>query len=133
MLFVSEDKICGFVSFSLVQFNVSIQSQKPRLTDPVLYINGLGVDKGYQRKKIGSKLLQIVLRTAVTINVLTPIKGVRLTAYRDSTDFYEAFEFQYLTQSPTSNFNLKEFPMFMTIEFVNESGIEPYYNVFDIN
>lgn len=133
LLYVSDDKILGFVSFSLVQFNVSIQNKKSQLTDPVLYINGLGVDKEFQKRKIGSLLLSIVLRTASTINVLAPIKGVRLTAYRDSTDFYDAFEFSYLRQSPDRDFNSKEFPMFMDIDFINTSGFDPYYNIFDLS
>ncbi|MFV8211902.1 GNAT family N-acetyltransferase [Streptococcus pluranimalium] len=132
LLYVEGERILGFVSFSIVQFKVTIQNKNSIMQDPVIYINGLGVDLSRQRNKIGSKLLEIVFKTALTINVLAPIKGVRLTAYREATDFYDSFEFDYLGRKPEEDFNSKEFPMYMDIDFIDKLGFEPFYNIFEV-
>lgn len=102
-------------------------------TDAVLYINGLGVDRKHHREKIGSHLLQVAFSISLSIDMMAPIKGVYLVALREAMDFCDEFEFTYLSRDPMSDFNSKEFPMFLSIETIKDLGILPYLNAYELN
>lgn len=64
---------------------------------------------------------------------MAPIKGVYLVALREAMDFCDEFEFTYLSRDPMSDFNSKEFPMFLSIETIKDLGILPYLNAYELN
>lgn len=133
LLYVSENQILGFVTVSLANLKVSIQNHNEIETDAVLYINGLGVDRKHHREKIGSHLLQVAFSISLSIDMMAPIKGVYLVALREAMDFCDEFEFTYLSRDPMSDFNSKEFPMFLSIETIKDLGILPYLNAYELN
>ena len=75
----------GFVICSLIC--ISAIASPEGLRDVGLSIDYLAVDKSEQNKGIGSLLLFLALRLALTIHCILPIKGVRVFALEDAVEF----------------------------------------------
>lgn len=133
ILLTLEEQILGFVAFSISNYKISIQSMTRFETDPVLYIEALGVDKDFQRQKIGSQLLSGAMKTALSIDILAPLKGVMLSSLLDATDFYEKFDFQYLGSRPEKAIGKESFLMFTSISQIDDMGLTPYYQPYTLS
>ena len=88
---IKDEKTLGFVICSLVCISAIASSEG--MKDVGVSIDYLAVDKSEQNKGIGSILLFLALRLALTIHCILPIKGVRVFALEDAVEFYEKYGF----------------------------------------
>ncbi len=109
-LLMKDDNLVAF--FSVLNDKISINEIKnPNIFDdfksifpvgkklssyPAVKIGRLGVDKKYQGKKIGEKLINYTIKLFCTNN-RTGCGFITVDAYRQSLNFYEKMGFVYLT------------------------------------
>ena len=92
--------------------NQNLSSLPPNV--PVIKLGMLGIDKKYQNKKLGSRLLKNALLKVIQISNLTGCIGVYLLSQPNAKSFYEKLGFKVLKkQTPT--------PMFLHIKTIKEA------------
>jgi ribosomal protein S18 acetylase RimI-like enzyme len=83
---------------------------------PVIKIGMVGVDKRYQGKGLGKRLLRDAFLKILKISNLAGCKGVYLLAEKDAIAFYEKLGFIKLKEQLPA-------PMFLDIELIRKSFI----------
>lgn len=129
-----KNKVVGFVTFRLKQVNSMKVKKKteyvPQDSFCVFAIEYLGIESAYQKKRIGSKLLYLMFKTAVTTYFLVGCSGVYVEALREATEFYEKMGFTYLKENDEYNAGWKTSHMAISIDsLVNELDITPFWDL----
>lgn len=122
----SESTVLGFISCSL--FSLSLTSEKKNIGVSIDY---LGIHKEVQRRGLGSLLVVLALRLAITIDCWLPIEAVRVFALEDAVDFYEKLGFIDARYTPINNGQPVE--MYFPIKKLRESDILPFTELFSIS
>lgn len=118
----------GVIAFSLGTTSL-IQKEHPLERYPVLSLDLLAIQKDYQNNKYGSRLLASVLRIALTMNCLVPIRGIYLEALTEASEFYEHRGFEELHPfAPGMEFQ----KLFMNIASIEQLDLYPYSNIFNL-
>ena len=90
------DKVVGYATMKVFMINNDeysiLPSKYPRLV-PVLMLEQIAVDKAYQGKGIGKRLMREVIKATVLVNELAATKGLALWAHPTATDFYQKLAF----------------------------------------
>lgn len=135
-LFIDKDanRIMGFVSLRAS----SLLKQKDGgkyLGDPALEVSVLAVDQEYERRGVGSALIDFVLSEVVELHEhFLGIQYVILAADEKAIGFYKKMGFSsfadYWEGIPKDNWSLECDPMFMELDF--ESGsVQVFYDELD--
>lgn len=110
-----ENQLMGFVSLKLT--SVLHEYNGYTLGDPALEISNLAVSQAYERKGVGSSLIDFVIEQAYTINQqFAGVKYITLAADEKAVGFYEKMEFHKLRdyfEIPLQQDNKGCIPMFM--------------------
>lgn len=122
-----DKKTMGFVICSLVCISAVASSEG--LRDIGVSIDYLAVDKSEQNKGIGSLLLFLALRLALTIHYILPIKGVRVFALEDAVEFYEKYGF-FDTRPEGAINNGQAVLMFFPIQELFDTEFAPFTEIF---
>lgn len=127
-IITKDTKIMGFVICSLVCISAIASSEG--MKDIGVSIDYLAVDKSERNKGIGSLLLFLALRLALTIHCILPINGVKLYALEDAVEFYKKYGFT--DTRPDGAFdNGQAVLMLFPIQELFDIGIVPFTEVFN--
>lgn len=96
LLVDKSNNILGVIAFSLATTSLIQNGESPITKFPVLNIDLLGVDEKWKKKKVGTQLVVVALRMALSIDYLAPLNGVHLEALEDAVEFYESLGFEDL-------------------------------------
>jgi hypothetical protein len=124
---IKDEKTMGFVICSLIC--ISAIASPEGLRDVGLSIDYLAVDKSEQNKGIGSLLLFLALRLALTIHCILPIKGVRVFALEDAVEFYEKYGFLDTRPDGAVNNGIPVL-MFFPIKELFDTEFAPFTEIF---
>lgn len=124
---IKDGKTMGFVICSLVCISAIASSEGMR--DIGVSIDYLAVDKSEQNKGIGSLLLFLALRLAITIHCILPIIGVRVFALEDAVEFYEKYGFLDTRPEGAINNGQPVF-MFFPIQELFDTEFAPFTDIF---
>ena len=127
-IITKDTKTMGFVICSLVCISAIASSEGMR--DIGVSIDYLAVDKSEQNKGIGSLLLFLALRLALTIHCILPIKGVRVFALEDAVEFYEKYGFLDTRPEGAVN-NGQPVLMFFPIKELFDAEFAPFTEIFN--
>lgn len=120
----------GVIVFSLGTTSLIQKGEHPLERYPVLSVDLLAIQKKYQNQSYGSRLLASVLKMALTVSCLIPIKGIYLEALAEASEFYENRGFQELHPFiPGMKFQ----KLFMNIASVEKLGLYPYFDIFNLD
>lgn len=84
-----------------------------------------------QRQGLGSLLVVLACRLAVTVDCWLPIEAIRVFALEDAVDFYEKLGFVDARYMPINNG--KPVEMYLPIQELRESDILPFTELFSIS
>lgn len=135
ILAIYKDKIVGFITFRLKEVkSMKVQNKtKTRIEEADSYcvfaIECLGIDSEYQRQGIGSKLLLLMFRTAVTTHYLVGCSGIYVESLGGATDFYESLGFEYLKEEDAGNPCCPLYQMAISIHTLEKTNITPFYDL----
>lgn len=129
-----ENKVVGFVTFRLKEVKSMKVKNKtkyvPQDSFYVFAIEYLGIDSAYQRQGIGTKLLILMFRTAVTTYYLVGCSGIYVESLRGATDFYESLGFEYLKEDDANNPCCPFYQMAISIHTLeNGLNITPFWDL----
>ena len=123
LLLIDQKNILGYISISLANIPVSIQTRDWSKTEPILKVNALGVDKSVQRSGYGTFLMLEIFRLELKIHSLCPLKYIMLSSLRDATEFYEEIlGFTYSGLSPEEYLSAQEFIMYRRLSDLKDSS-----------
>ncbi|SYW13323.1 GNAT family N-acetyltransferase [Oenococcus oeni] len=92
---------------------------------PVISLDFLAVDKSIQKKGLGSLLLQLVFKKALSMRESgLGFMGIKTEALYDAKDFYSSRLFKYIDENPDNvqaNFCPKTCPMLARIDDIKET------------
>ena len=84
----------GYITISASSIKkASLDVKKPYEDIPVLRIGRLAVDKNYQGKKIGERLLKFGIEKAIELKERYGCVGIVVDAKEDAIDFYKNYGF----------------------------------------
>lgn len=88
------NKIIGYITINAASIKkVFINNKKPYEDIPVLRIGRLAIDKHYQNKGIGKKLLKFAFYKALKLKEDFGCVGITVDAKEDAVNFYKQFGF----------------------------------------
>lgn len=126
-IITKDKKTMGFVICSLVCISAIASSEG--IKDIGVSVDYLAVDKSEQNKGIGSLLLFLALRLALTVHCILPITGVRLFALEDAVEFYEKYGFLDTRPEGAVN-NGQPVLMFFPIKELFDAEFAPFTEIF---
>jgi len=89
-----DNSVIGYITISVSSIKrASIDSNKPYDDIPVLKIARLAIDKLYQKRGIGKKLLKFAIYKAIELKENYGCVGIIVDAKPESVSFYEYFGF----------------------------------------
>jgi len=89
-----DNKIIGYITISAASIKkVNIQANKPYEDIPVLRIARLAVDKSYQKKGIGKRLLKFTINKAIELKENYGCAGIVVDAKDEAVEFYKKYGF----------------------------------------
>ena len=88
---IHEDiRVVGYITISASSIKrISLDVKKPYDDIPVLRIGRLAVDKNYQGKKIGERLLKFGIEKAIELKEHYGCVGIVVNAKEEAIDFYQ--------------------------------------------
>ena len=97
-ILLEDDSVIGFVTLCNAQIEfkdmpLDYQNNMPRYPVPAIRIARLAIDKQYQHKGYGKKLLAFAFKKIVQVSQSTGIKVVLVDAKEESKAFYEKYGF----------------------------------------
>lgn len=116
-----DEQFIGFytiTTFSIEKSSFEVPLKSSPKSVPVLRMIMLGVDKNYEKKGYGSKLLKHCLKLVVRVSDEIGIKGLYLDAEDKKHSWYEKFGFIGISQAD-SNTNI--LPMFIETQTIKDS------------
>jgi len=109
------NRVIGYITISASSIKkASLDVKKPYEDIPVLRIGRLAVDRNYQGKKIGERLLKFGIEKALELKEHFGCVGIVVDAKEDAIDFYKNYGFvimQTLEKHLTT-------PMYLSIKMI---------------
>ena len=103
-------RVVGYITISASSIKrISLDGKKPYDDIPVLRIGRLAVDKNYQGKKIGERLLKFGIEKALELKEYFGCVGIVVDAKEEAIDFYGFVTMQTLEKYITT-------PMYLSIK-----------------
>ena len=88
------NRVIGYITISASSIKrTSLDVKKPYNDVPLLRIGRLAVDKNYQGKKIGERLLKFSIEKALKLKEYYGCAGIVVDAKEDVVDFYKNYGF----------------------------------------
>ncbi len=124
---LEKQKIVGYITISIGSLKIEGLKYKdfkkfPKYPLPILRIARLGVDKVYQNRGIGKKLLKYIFYLALELEEKFGCIGIFVDAKEDAIDFYKKFGFEII---PVVAGNLPTRPkqtiMYLSLETIHKA------------
>ena len=115
--------IVGYVTISASSIKIAdyenLKEKLPNYPLPILRVSRLAVDKNYQNKGIGKKLLKLVLKLSIEQKNSFGCIGIIVDAKSDAVDFYKKYGFEMI-DIITGHIDIRPYPktMFLSIKTI---------------
>ena len=110
-----DNKVIGYITLTASSIKkISLNKNKPYEDIPILRIGRLAVDKKYQGKGIGKKLLKFAFHKALELKENFGCVGVVVDAKEEAVDFYKKYGFVEIN-SLEKHLTI---PMFLSIKVI---------------
>ncbi len=112
------NQIIGYITLNASSLKKTyLKIKKPYEDIPVLRIGRLAVDKSYQKKGIGKKLLKFAIKKAIELKENYGCVGIIVDAKEEAVNFYKKFGFIEIN---TIEKHLT-IPMYLSMKFIKKS------------